>query len=353
MFLFKKKPKSFLGIDVGASAIKLVELSEDNERRKLTNYAIVPLAKYLERTDNRSSLEFPKADNKEIAEAIQRAVSEAKIISRDTFFSIPVYSSFSTLIDFPNMPEKEIIAAIPFEAKKYIPAPISEVVLDWSIIDSSGKRPARQVLLIAVPKKVINNYKEISELAGLTFRGVEEETFSLSRALIGNDNGVIILVDVGARSISTSIIDGGYVRIIHNLEMGGARMTEVIARQMNLSLTHAEALKKNMPVNQVAEGQESRLRGIGYSTLGAIITEVRKIIDSYQNKYGRKVEKCILAGDGIRLAGFADYLTSKLALDVSLGNPFARIVCPPQIKPILKEIGPSLAVATGLAMRGK
>lgn len=353
MFLFKKKPKSLLGVDVGASAIKLVELSKDEGRRKLTNYAIIPLTEYIERIGSQSDSEFPKASNKEIAEAIKKAIKEAKIESRDAFFSVPVYSSFSTLIDFPNMPEKEIIAAIPFEAKKHIPVPVSEVVLDWSIINSLGERPISQVLLVAVPKKVISNYKEISELADLTFCGLEEETFSLSRALVGNDKSIVILIDVGARSISTSIVDGGYVRIIHNLEMGGARMTEVIARQMNLSLTHAEAVKKNMSISPTTDGQESRLRGIGYSTLGAIIVEVRKIIDSYQNKYGRKVEKCILAGDGIRLAGFADYLTNKLTLDVSLGNPFARTVYPPKITPILKEIGPSLAVATGLAMREK
>jgi len=353
MFLFNKKPKSFLGIDVGASAIKLVELSEDEGRCKLTNYAIIPLTEYIERIGSQSGSEFPKASNKEIAEAIKKVIKEAKITSRDVFFSVPVYSSFSTLIDFPNMPEKEIIAAIPFEAKKHIPVPVSEVVLDWSIINSLGEKSIRQVLLIAVPKKVISNYKQISELAGLTFRGLEEETFSLSRALVGNDKSIVILIDVGARSISTSIVDGGYVRIIHNLEMGGAKMTEVIAQQMNLSLTHAEAIKKNMSISPTTGEQESRLRGIGYSTLGAIIVEVRKIIDSYQSKYGRKVEKCILAGDGIRLAGFADYLTNKLTLDVSLGNPFARVVYPSKIMPILKEIGPSLAVAVGLAMRKK
>lgn len=353
MLLFKRKPKSFLGVDIGASAIKLVELSKVEGRRKLTNYAIIPIAEYITRVDGKSDLEFPKVSNEEIAEVIKKAIKEAKINSRDAFFSVPVYSSFSTLIDFPNMPEKEIIEAIPFEAKKYIPVPTSEVVLDWSLIESLGEQPTRQVLLVAVPKKVISNYKRISELAGLSFYGLEGETFSLSRSLMGNDKSVVILVDVGARSISTSIVDGGYIRIIHNLEMGGAKMTEVIARQMNLSLTHAESIKKNTPTNQATEGQESRLRGIGYSTLGAIIVEIRKIIDSYQSKYNRKVEKCILAGDGIRLVGFADYLTSKLTLDVSLGNPFARIVYPSEITPILKEIGPPLAVATGLAMREK
>lgn len=370
MFFFKKKPKSFLGIDVGASAVKIVELNEEGGRRKLTNYAIAPLADYLEKTEIHPNGKFPDISHKEIAKVIRESVKEAKIVVRDAYFSIPVYSSFSILIDFPDIPEKEIAAAIPLEARKHIPVPISELVLEWSIINSPGKKSGHQALVIAVPKKVIGAYNQISKLTGLTLRGIEEETFSLSRALVGNDKSVVILLDVGARSINISIVDGGYIRIIHNLEMGGIKVTQAIARQMSFGLEEAEQFKKEMlpaappqPAVPAKKGLSAdgaalqagerllQLKGIGYSTLGAIITEVRKIIEAYQTKYSRKIEKCILVGDGIRLSGFADYLTTKLNIDVALGNPFARAVYPSAIEPILKEIGPPLAVAMGLAMR--
>ncbi|MBU2579543.1 type IV pilus assembly protein PilM [Patescibacteria group bacterium] len=349
MFLFKKNPKSFLGIDVGASAVKLVELGKEKGRFKLINYAIAPLSDYLKKVGSQSDSELLNADSGEIAEVIKEAIKEAKITARDAYFSIPAYSSFSTLIDFPNMPEKEIAAAVPLEARKHIPVPVSELVLDWNVMDLPGKQSGRQAMVIAAPKKVIDTYTQISKLAGLVSRGMEEETFSLGRALVGNDKSVMVLVDVGARSINIGIVDGGYIRVVHDLEMGGVKVTQAIAQQMNLDLEKAENLKKEMS----GEGEQfSRLKGVGYSTLGAIIVEIRKIIEAYQSKYSRRVEKCILVGDGIRLVGFADYLTTKLSIDVSLGNPFARVFYPPELAPILKEIGPPLAVAVGLSMRG-
>ncbi len=351
MFLFKKKPKSFLGVDIGASAVKLVELKKQDQRYELKNYAIFSLEEYLKKNDYKVSSRSLKISNEEVAGIIKKSIKEAKIESKDAYFSIPICFSFSTLIDFPNMSEKEIAAAIPFEAKKYIPIPISEVVLDWSIVDSPVKKSEYQALLIAVPKKIVNNYKQIAILAGLNLKAMEEEVFSLARVLVGNDKSAIILIDAGARSISVSIIDDGYIRITHNLEIGGAKITQAIAQQVDLSLEKAEMLKKELSDKQLSNEITPQLKGSIQPSLGAIVIEIRKIIDSYQGKYNQKIEKCIFVGGGVWLSGFSDYLTEKLSLDVSIGDPFARIIHPPLLKPVLKKLGPALVVATGLAMR--
>jgi len=122
MFLFKKKPKSYLGIDIGASAIKLVELEKEEQRYKLKNYGIFSLKDYLKESWYQIPSVSRKLTNEELAGIIKKTIKEAKIISNQAYFSLPVYSSFSTLIDFPNLSEKEIEAAIPFEAKKYTAA---------------------------------------------------------------------------------------------------------------------------------------------------------------------------------------------------------------------------------------
>ncbi len=344
MFLFKEKPKSYLGVDIGASAVKLVELEKEEGRYKLKNYGIFSLKEYLKQE---------KLTSQEIAEIIKKTIKEAKITSRQAYLSLPVYLSFSTLIDFPAMSEKEIKAAIPFEAKKYVPVPISEVVLDWSIVESPPQQKELQVLLIAVPKEIINDYQKAIQLAGLNLSALEEEAFSLSRALIGNDKSSIILIDVGARSISISIVDNGYIRVISNLEMGGMKLNKTISQQMSFSLEQAEKLKKNFSNNQLTNEQNSQLKGIIHSVLDMVIFEIKKIIDSYQNKYKRKLEKCILVGDGIQVPGFVEYFVNKLGLEVSLGDPFSRVIYPPLLKPVIKELGPSLTVAVGLAMRGE
>ncbi len=351
MFLFKKKPKNCLGIDISASAVKMVELGKEDGRHKLNNYAIFSLDKYLKSKDQQSDLENFQISNEKIAKIIKQTIKEAKIESRDVYFSVPVYSSFYTLIDFPDMSKKEIKAAIPFEARKYVPIPISEVILDWSVVNPPNNKDSKQVLLIAVPKKVIDNYNQIVELAGLNLRGIEGETFSLTRALIGNDESVIILIDSGARSINVSIIDDGYIRVTHNLEMGGRKITKAIAQQMNMDLEKAEYFKRRLSGEESTDQISPQLKGVVQSSLGMILIEIKKIIDNYQNKYNRKIEKSVLVGSGVHLSGFSDSLVNKLSLDVSIGDPFARITYPDVLKPVLKDLGPPLAVAIGLAMR--
>ncbi|MFH0906636.1 MAG: type IV pilus assembly protein PilM [bacterium] len=345
MFFFKKKSKTYLGIDIGASAIKLAELEKQEERYRLKNYAIFSLDKYLEKNDYQINSESPKISNQEMADIIKSMIKSINVKSKDVCFSVPVYSSFSTLIDFPNMSEKEIASAIPFEARKHIPVPVSEVILDWSIVSPLGQKEGQQVLLIAVLKKVVNNYSKIAQLAGLSIKTIEEETFSLSRALVGNDKSTIVLIDAGARSIGVSIIDNGYIRVIHNLEMGGAKITKSIANELNFSAKKAEELKKNL---SIGDGQKGNI----HPSLSIIAIEIKKILDFYQSKYNRKIEKGIFVGDGIKMNNFTEYLADKLLIDVSIGDPFARIIYPPILKSTLKELSPSLAVVIGLTMQG-
>jgi len=368
VFLFKKKSKSRLGIDISASAIKLVELEKKEERYRLKNYAIFSLREYFKKKKIKGDFRSVKLSNEEIAGIIKKTINYAKIESRNVCLSIPVYSSFSTVIDFPLMSEKEIASSIPFEARKYIPVPISEVVLDWSIIDpkesnqgkvvkqqpmdsSRNQKSKQQVLLIAVPKEIINSYKKIISLSGLNLNVIEEETFSLSRCLIGNDKSPTLLIDAGFRSINVSIIDNGYIKMTHNLEMGGVKIDEAISKQMNLSLEQAEEMKIKLSDNKSIHKDNLQLREIINSVLKLIVIEINKIIDAYQIKHNKKIEKCILTGGYFQLSSFVDYLTNKLSLDISLGDPFARIVYFPLLKPAIKELGSLLSVAVGLAMR--
>lgn len=378
MFLFGKKSKTYLGLDIGTSAIKLVELEKEEERYKLKAYGIFPMSEYLKHLGEQPRINPHKMLEEQVAEMIKQTIQAAKIKSRKVSLSIPVYSSFSTLIDLPPMPEKEIARAIPFEARKYVPIPTSEVVLDWSIVEKIKEGPkteeiakteeekvspeSSQILLVAVPKEVIAKYGRIVQLAGLELGALEAETFSLARSLVGNDKSSIVIVDTGARSSNISIIDKGYIRITHNLEVGGGELTRALSQRMNISFEKAEEMKKigqDLSVSQKRNfepGPTSQSSGfeigeITHSVLDIIIVEVKKIINNYQIKYNRRVEKCILVGGGLVSAGLIDDFASKLGLEVSLGDPFARIIYLPILEPAIKEIGPCLAVAVGLAIR--
>lgn len=379
MFLFKRKSKTRLGLDIGASAIKLVELEQAEGRYKLKTYGISPLAGYLNHSEEHLLTEPLKMPEPHLAEMIKKILKEAGAESREVCLSVPVYSSFSTLIDLPSMPAQEIAKAIPFEAKKYVPVPISEVILDWSMIKrvksaadrsslsqtdisagpagrdkSSGQsEPEKktdvegvQILLVAVPKKTVARYARIIQLTGLELKALEAETFSLARSLVGNDKSPIVIVDTGARSSNISIIDDGYIRVTHNLEAGGGELTKNLSQKMNVSFEVAEEMKKTIGQSGQLAPRESII-----SFLDIIAAEIKKIVNHYQIKYNRRIEKCILAGGGVMAAGLIDYFSSKLGLEISLGQPFARVAYPTALEPAIKELGPSLAVAVGLAMR--
>ncbi len=341
---FSKKKKNYLGIDIGASTVKLVELEKDENRYILKNYGIYPLKIY----SKQPGLEVNKFANEEIAEIIRSIISEAGIEAKETFFSIPVYSSFSTLIDFPKMSKNEIASAVSFEAKKYVPVPISEVVLDWAVISPLNNQLTNiQVLLVAVLKEAVDSFSQIAKLSRLKLNSLEVETFSLSRSLVGNDKSGIILIDSGARSSNISIIDGGNIRVIYNFEVGGLKLTADIARHQNISQEEAEKVK----IEELFQQPNEFARNMLGSFLNSVVIKVKMIADNYQSKYNRKLEKCILAGGSMRIPGAIDYFSKNLNMEVSFGNPFARLVYPPELKPILTDLSPMLSVATGLAMR--
>lgn len=344
MFLFKKKSESRLGVDIGNSAVKVVEMEREEGRFKLKNYGIFPLNQPLaEKAERSIYLEPLAAPAENLAEAINRTIKEAKIEAKQAYFSVPVYSSFTALIKLPPMPQRELASVVAFEAKKYVPVPIAETVVDWSAVNLSEKETEIQILLVAVLKETIEDYNKIVRLTGLKLAGIETETFALTRVLAGNDKSSIILVDTGARSSNISIVDKGFIREVHNLELGGIKITRAVSRSLGISQDEAERLK--------LKTEELKAKEAINSVLDAIILEVKKAIDDYQKKSGRRIEKCVLTGGGLNIPGGADYFKSKLNIETTWGNPFARVAFLPILEPIVKELGPSLAVATGLAMR--
>ena len=210
---FGASSKSFLGIDIGTASIKIVALSKKGERKILENYGEISTHEVGEKpfrtgfTPEKSSFSLSV---KEISQGIRAILSEAKINSRLATFSIPDFSSFFTTIELPPMTREELPRAVHFEARQHIPLPLSEVVLDWSLISKETvdpQGPPLKVILVAVPKEVINQYQEISRLCGLHLLALEAEVFGLLRALIKEGKKVIILVEIGAQSTTVSIVE--------------------------------------------------------------------------------------------------------------------------------------------------
>lgn len=373
MWPFKPKQGRFLGIDIGTFSIKVVELSFNQERFILENYAIYDAGKgrAIDHVIQTSSL---KMLDDEVAETLRVLFETAKIQIRDVVFSIPVFSIFTTVMEFPFMPRREIDQAIKFEAKQYIPIPLNEVVYDWDFVGMSKfkdkkdenayskKLEKAQIILVAVPKEVINKYNNIARLAQVNLRGIESETFSLRRSVLGNDPSPACLVDAGSRNTNIAIIDKGGLMLNHNLDTSGSEFTKVIAQGMGIDMLRAEELKRSEGVKSYLPNSlngdisasfkgEKEVAKILYPIVDIIVFEIDRIINIYQEKSGRGVDKIVLAGGSANMPGLVEYVSKKLNKLVVIGNPWSRIAYNNELDNILRLRGPSLAVAIGAAMR--
>lgn len=349
-------PKRFLGIDIGTSAIKVVELSSFGGRIKLENYGqISAKALYQEpfRTFAKNTLLLSTED---ICQALRAIFKEAKIKTKKSIFSIPDFVTFFTSFELPPMTSEELPQAVRAEARRHVPVPLAEVVLDWQLI---GKKPLDhqeklKILLVAVPNEVINQYRKIASILNLELISLEAEVFSLLRSLIEEkEKRIIGLIDIGARTTTCSIIEKRVLKISHSFDISGDDLTERVAKGLGIDYEVAEDLKiKYGIVSAPPTLEEKDVREILIPLVDLILRESEKTFKNFYFKEGKEVEKIILAGGTALLPGLLKYFKDYFKKEVEIGNPFQRIFYPPILEETLKEMGSAYAIAVGAAMRG-
>lgn len=347
IFGIGSEPKSYLGVDIGTLSIKIVEFSNENGRPKLENYAI--LTNYgLALKNLAQNGGTPKAFGGEASLMLKRLVKAGEMEARAVNMSVPIFSSFLTVMELPQMSESELVNAVQFEAKKYVPVPLDSVVIDWSLIGTSGEGKIL-VLLVAIPKDLINEYANIARAADLKLLTIELETISAARALIGNDPVPAVLMDMGSRDTTISVVDNGHLRISHSIETSGEDLTRGLANSLNISWRRAEELKKANGLKIM--DNNSQITSVLTPLLDIIINAAQNIIDIYFSKTKKKIEKLIIYGGASKMPGFSEYLTSRLKMDVVIGSPFSRVTCPEKLKSVIDEIGHEFTIAIGLALK--
>ncbi len=352
-------PKKSLGIDIGTSSIKIVELSRWRERRTLENYGEIAASVFYKkpfRTFEKSTLLL---SSQTISRAIKAVMEEAKIKTRQAVLAIPDFSSFFTSFELPPMTEPELPQAVRYEAARYIPMPLSEVTLDWQIIGSEAanqKKTKFKILLVSVPNEVINQYRKIAEISGLKLLALEAEVFGLLRASIGEEEKrPILLVDIGAQSTTCSIIDRRILKMSYSFDMSGNEWTEVLSKGLGVDYKTAESLKETYGIMSVPlqETPASEVRDILLPLVDVILEEMKKISWNFHQAEGKEIQKIIIAGASALLPGLKGYFQNSFKKETEIANPFPNILYPPILEKTLKgEIGSSYAIAVGMALRG-
>lgn len=327
----------------------MVQLREEREQAILETYGELKSGRYFEKEARGLGANLLGASDQNAVNLLADVLRESNVTSKRAVFSIPSSSSFITVINFPLIRADEIEAAIPFEAKKYIPVPASEVNLDWQVVERDEAEKKVAVLLVAVPKDVVAAYQRIASRVNLQLAGVEIESFSLVRSLLYSDRGVTALIHWGAISTALSVVDERIIRLNYNLSHGSLEITTALARGLGISFERAEALKKEVGLSEKPEEMQST--AVIQPLVDILLSDIERILASYNRRSSRKVEKIVLAGGGAALAGLVSAVAKHFGLETNIGNPFQRTIFPEFMDSVLREIAPNFGVAVGLALR--
>lgn len=370
-------PNGYVGLDIGTSSLKAVELINRRKAIEVSTYAEANVPNLL--------LDPPGGDIdagiKKLAQVVVEMFDAAGVSTDAVVAALPNSIVFSTVITLPTMPEKDIEKAIHFAARDVVPADINEMFLGWSRIgelphmddgQTSNARAESEVnaaqketagmpsisatlsnknvpiFITAAPKNIVERYTQLMVEAKLDLVALEVETFPLVRSLLTGETDSAIICDIGDRATTYHLIDHGTPRISHTIDYGGLDITKVIAAATGSTLSQANAHKVEYGLLPTAPEPIKQAIKQAVSKLTA---QAERLFDMHRDNTGQAITKTVLIGGGAKLKGLADVWSEALGHRAAIGNPWRGLTYPPQLEPRLKELGPTFGVAVGLAHR--
>ncbi len=366
--IFHQDVNSFssLGIDIGSSTIKIVQLKKKNSRVILETYGALSLGPYAN-TDIGSITNLSTED---IAKALLDVIRESKVTIRSGAIAIPSSSSLIFTISLPNkINENNLSSIVPIEARKYIPIPISEVTLDWSVISQEPKSfidtdnvnnvnelghndtksdSQLNILVVAIHNGTLSRYQEILKKTKIQSESFEMEVFANIRSFIRHDLSPILMMDFGASKTKIAIIEAGIIRIFHVVNRGSSDISKNIAQSLGIPFVEAEKLKRSIGLTG---SSNSEVKDIISLSIDYIFSDTKSVVFAYEKKYNKSISKVVLTGGGSVLNGLLERAKETLHTEVVYTNPFSKTEAPAFLQSILETSGPEFSIAVGLALR--
>lgn len=334
------------GVDIGVGSIKVVALNKDNEKISLISIGEIknPAPGWLKGGE--------KSGIEEVAKAIKSLWSDLRIGSRQVVTSLPEDEVVSRLIRLPPLKESEIKDALRFEAETFIPYPLSEVSIDYEIIDED-EAGRLSVFAIASRNNIIESYLKVYKMAGLEMNALESPAVAIRR--IVNESvstkASILLVDMGEKYSDIVAVSDGKVYFTRAMSVGGESLTRAISVNLGLDMASAEEYKKAYGMKEME--LEGKIKAAIQPVFASMAEEIRRALGAFREDQGKPAELLVLSGGGANLPGLAEELTKILGIEVQVIQPFLKIDSSKLVVPMdLNSEGCRYTLAAGLALRG-
>lgn len=335
----------FFGLDIGSTAVRLVELRGNGPTKTLVKYAYVPLESTLSMSDS-------KADQQKLAQIIAQLVNQAHVTTNNVAVGVPSSRVFTTVADIDRLSGSELAKAVPFQADALVPTPLSESKIDWALLgDSPTDKTKQEILLTSVPNKFVEDRLDMLESIGLNVIAFEPDNLAMARALMVPETGTQLILDVGHRGTDLVIVQNGAPHLTRSIPTGLDAIVRSATQTLNIDQKQAEQFVFKFGLSKdKLEGQVAQAIG---GAIDLITTEVDKSIKFFQARYTTsKVERVIVTGGASIIPEFPLYLANKFEINVEIGNAWRNVSYGQDRQNELLAISNQFSVAVGLAERG-
>lgn len=338
-----KSVKEYFALDIGSSALRIVQLDNKGNTHKLLRYGAMQL------DDTRLAISDASADQRKLGELIRQLVDKT-VATNNVIVGIPTSRLFVTVVDLPKLAPQEMATSIKYQAEQFIPQAIDDVKLDWAILgESFVDKTKNEVLLVSSANKFIEARLDMLENIGLNVISMEPEAIAITRSLLPvNAPGSYMIIDIGEVATDTTFILDGMPRIVRATPTGLQAMIK--SATQGLSIDNEQAKQYIFKFGLTQDKLEGQIFRAIESTLQALVMEFKKSIKFFNDRYTTQpVSNVLLSGSSSAIPLLDQFLASQLEVNVSRANTWQNVSFNPGVQEQLLQLNDSFAVAVGLA----
>ncbi len=335
----------FFGLDIGTTAVRLVELRGTGPSKSLVKYAYAPI-------DAKLALSDSKADQQKLVQAIRDLLNQAHMTTRNVAVGLPSNKVFTTVVDIERLAADELTKTIKYQADSLIPTPVADSKIDWALLGESPKDKSKvEILLTSVTNEFVESRLDMLESIGLNVIAFEPDGIALTRAVVpAGDNAPCMVLDIGSKATDLVVTMNGAPRLTRSIPTGSETIIRAAMQNLNIDEKQAQQFVFKFGLSQ--DKLEGQIYHAIIGTIDLLVSEIEKSIKFFQSRYvDKKIERIIVTGGASALPEFPLYVANKFGINVEIGNAWRNVTFPQSRQNELLAVSNHFCVAAGLAER--